>query len=235
MIGTLLNAAAVLVGGAAGAGLGSRLPEKLKETVIAVLGLFTLAYGIVSFAKSQNVLVVLGSILLGALLGEWWKIEDGLHRFATWLEGRLMPGGQASEKSFVRGFLTTAVIYCAGPMAILGSIQDGLNGDYSLLAVKAVLDGFASLAFASSLGIGVMFSAVPVLLYQGGLTLAAAQVQAVVSEAMMTEMTATGGLILMAMAVGSLLEIKPIRSGNLLPALLIAPLLVLVFQYFGLY
>jgi len=118
-------------------------------------------------------------------------------------------------------------------MAILGSIQDGLTGDYSLLAIKSVLDGFASLAFASSLGVGVLFSALALLVYQGGLTLLAAQVQSISTPAMMNEMTATGGVLLLGLAVSSLLELKPIRVGNFLPALAIAPLIVAVLAALG--
>jgi len=124
------------------------------------------------------------------------------------------------------GFFAASLLFLICPIAILGSIQDGLTGDYQLLAVKAILDGFASLAFASSLGIGVLFSALPILIYQGGISLLAGQIQPLITEAMMTEMTATGGVLLMAIAIGNLLDIREIRAGNFLPALLIAPLLV---------
>jgi uncharacterized protein len=135
-------------------------------------------------------------------------------------------GGGEEQAKFVRGFLMASLVFCVGPMAILGSIEDGITKNYQILAVKSTLDGFASLAFASSLGIGVLFSVIPLAIYQGGLTLLAAQAQSIVSNAMMTEMSATGGLILMAIAVGGLLELKPIRAGNYLPALVIAPCLV---------
>ncbi len=231
LIGTLLNVAAILVGGALGCVLGGRLPDRLRQTVVAGLGLFTLAYGVQMFLQTRNALIVLGSILVGALLGEWWQIEAVLQRLGGWLERRFNHGGD--QNRFVRGFLTTAVMFCVGPMAILGAVQDGLQGDYSTLAVKAVLDGFGSLAFASSLGVGVLFSGPAVLLYQGGITLLAAQVQTVVTPAMMTEMSAVGGVILMGMAIGSLLELRPIRVGNFLPALVIAPLLVALLARFG--
>lgn len=236
MIGTIINFVTVLVGGAIGTVMGDRLAERLKQTVIAGLGLFTLAYGLVNFSKSHNVLVVLGSLLLGALLGEWWQIEEGLRRLGRWLEVHLMhDSGENSDTRFVRGFLTASLVFCVGPMAILGSIQDGLTGDYSTLAVKATLDGFGALAFASSLGVGVIFSGLVILVYQGALSLLAGQVQAVMTAAMMTEMTAAGGVILVGIAISSLLEIRPIRTGSFLPALIVAPLLVLVFQYFGIY
>jgi uncharacterized membrane protein YqgA involved in biofilm formation len=137
------------------------------------------------------------------------------------------------QNRFVRGFFTASLLFCVGPIAILGSIQDGLSGNYQLLAVKSVLDGFAAVAFASSLGVGVLFSALPILVYQGGVSLLATQIQPLVSEAMMTEMTATGGVLLMAIAIGNLLELRPIRSGNFLPALLVAPLLVALLTAVG--
>jgi uncharacterized membrane protein YqgA involved in biofilm formation len=135
-------------------------------------------------------------------------------------------GGPESENRFVRGFLSASLLFIIGPMAILGSIQDGLSGDFELLAIKAVLDGFASLAFASALGVGVLFSVLAVLAYQGGITLLAAQAQAVMTDAMTVELTAVGGVLLIGLAVSTLLEIKAIRTANLLPALVVAPLIV---------
>ena len=252
MIGTLLNIATVLVGGTLGLLFGSRLPDRMRKTVIAGLGLFTLAYGIFNFLKTQNPLIVLGSLLVGALLGEWWKIEDGLQGIGKWLESHYggkqvdrpqselsvsaatSPGNRhAPSRDFVRGFLTASLVFCVGPMTILGSIQDGLKGDYSLLAIKSVLDGFAALAFASTLGVGVLFSVIVILFFQGGISLLAAQLSAVITPAMMSEMTAVGGVLLLGIAISSLLEIKPIRVGNFLPSLAIAPLVVAILTFLG--
>jgi uncharacterized membrane protein YqgA involved in biofilm formation len=232
MTGTLINLVAIIVGSLLGVLLGQRFPERIRQTVVAGLGLFTFGLGLQMFLKAENILVVLGSLLIGAILGEWWKIEDGLHSLGIWLEAKFMKGSDASQAKFVRAFLTASLLFCIGPMAILGSIDDGLKGNYQILAVKSVLDGFASLAFASSLGIGVLFSILPLLAWQGGITLLAFQVQSVFTPAMMNEMSATGGLILMAIAIGSLLEIKPIRSGNFLPALALAPLITFVLTLF---
>jgi uncharacterized protein len=233
MTGTFINIATILIGGSLGLLLGARLPERLRHTVVAGLGLFTLAYGFSMFLKTENPLIVLGSLLVGAMLGEWWQIEAGLQNLGAWLERNIMKGGQESQARFIRGFLVASLVYCVGPMAILGSIQDGLSGDYNLLAVKSVLDGFASLAFASTLGVGVLFSIVPTLLYQGGITLLAAQADAFFTTAMMNEMSAVGGVILLAIAISSLLEIRPIRSGNFLPALIIAPLVTALLALIG--
>jgi len=232
MIGTIINIITVLLGGMVGNLLGSRLPERLKQTIIAGLGIFTLAYGLQMFFKTQNALVVLGSLLLGSLAGEWLRIEDRLQSLGGILERRFtkvqVDGSPSGSSRFIRGFLTASLVFCVGPMTILGSIQDGLTGDHNLLIVKSILDGFAALAFSSSLGIGVLFSALVILFYQGGLSLLAVQVQALVTSAMMTEMTAVGGLILVAIALSSLLEIKKIRAGNFLPALLFAPVIVVI-------
>lgn len=230
MTGTWINISAILAGGTIGMLFGSRLPGRVKETVVAGLGLFTLAIGGLMFAETRSAIVVLLSLLFGGILGEWWRIEARLARVGAALEKRFAGGsGEVQTGSrFIKGFLTASLVFCVGPMTVLGAIQDGLTGDYRLLAIKAVLDGFAALAFASTLGVGVLFSAAAVLGYQGGLSLLAAQVQAVVTEPMMAEMTAVGGVLLLGIGVSSLLEIKPIRVGNFLPALAIAPLLVWV-------
>ena len=232
MIGTLINVAAVVVGGVLGTKLGARLPERLSQTVVAGLGLFTVGLGLQMFLKTQNSLVVVGSLLVGAILGEWWQIEEGLRSVGRWLEKSSAGDRPDGETLFVRGFLAASLVFCVGPMAILGSIQDGLTGNFQVLAVKSILDAFIALAFASTLGLGVIFSALAVLIYQGAITLLAAQVQSIVTPAMMNEMSATGGIILMGLAISSLLEIKQIRAGNFLPALIIAPLVVWVLTLF---
>ena len=232
MTGTLLNIATVLIGGMIGWLFGARIPDKLKETVIAGMGLFVSAMGLQMFLNTENPLIVLGALLIGTLLGEWWRIEDGLHRLGEFLERKFSCQEDDGSNKFVRGFLTASLLFCVGPMTILGSIQDGLTGDYNLLAVKSVLDGFASMAFASTLGIGVMFSTIIILIYQGGMSLLAAQLDTLVTPSMMNELTATGGVILVGLAISSLLEIKKIRVGNMLPALVIAPLIVWVVGLF---
>lgn len=236
MIGTLVNAGAVIVGSLLGNLMGARLPERVRSTVVTGFGLFTLGYGLQMFVKTQNALVVVGAILVGSLLGEWWQIDQRLARLGVWLEAKFNNGGdQQSSSRFIKGFLTASLIFCVGPMAILGSIQDGLTGDSSILVVKAILDGFAALAFASTLGIGVIFSAALLLVYQGSITLLAVQMQAFVTDAMILEMSAAGGLILVGLTIGSLLELRPIRSANFLPALIIAPLMVALLAAFNLY
>jgi len=232
MTGTLLNIAAILIGGIIGLMFGARISDKLKSTVIAGMGLFIAAMGLQMFLETENPLIVLGALLIGTLLGEWWRIEDGLQNLGSFLEKRFSKEDEDGSNRFVRGFLTASLLFCVGPMAILGSIQDGLTGDYNLLAVKSVLDGFAALAFASTLGIGVMFSTIIILVYQGGISLLAAQLNSIVTPSMMNELTATGGVILLGLAISSLLEIKKIRVGNMLPGLAVAPLIVWVLTLF---
>jgi uncharacterized membrane protein YqgA involved in biofilm formation len=227
MTGTLINMGAVLAGGLLGLLLGARLPQRIRDTVVAGLGLFTLAFGFQMFLKTTNPLIVLGGVLLGAVVGEWLRLEDGLRRIGSWLESRFVPAGTApggAQGRFVRGFLTASIVFCVGPMTILGSVQD-----FQVLAVKSVLDGFAALAFASSLGVGVLFSIPVILIYQGGITLLASQINTLVTETMMAEMSAAGGVILLGIAISSLLEIRPLRPANFLPALFFAPLIAAMF------
>jgi len=227
MTGTILNVIAIFIGGFLGIFLGGKIPDRVRTTVVSGLGLFTLVLGVRLFLQSENPLIPLGAILIGGIIGEWLNIEDGLKRLGLWLEARFNSDESSSKQDkFVRGFLTASLLFEIGPLAILGSIQDGLTGDFSLLATKSVMDGFAALALASSLGIGVLFSTVIVLVYQGGISLLAIQAQSLLTETMIAEMTAVGGVVLLGLAISSLLEIKRIRTGNLLPALLFAPLLV---------
>jgi len=234
MTGTIINVFTIIVGGILGIFFGARLPERVRDTVLSVLGLFTLVLGMQMAMKMGQVLVVLASLLIGTLLGEWWQLEDKLESLGERLKARFSQAfGGADHARFVEGFLTASILFCTGPMAILGAIQDGLTGDYTLLATKAVMDGFAALAFASTMGVGVMFSSLVILAFQGGLSLLAVQVQGLITPAMINEMSAAGGVILIGIAIGNILQIKKIRTGNFLPALFLAPLLVAVMEAIG--
>jgi uncharacterized membrane protein YqgA involved in biofilm formation len=228
MTGTLINMGAVILGGSIGILLGSRLSKRFHGTIVAGLGLFTLALGVKLFLDTDNALIAAGAIVLGGVMGEWWDIEGRLSKLGEWIEARVSPQRSERRQSqrFISGFLTASLLFLIGPMAILGSIQDGLISDYTLLAVKSIMDGTAALALASTLGIGVLFSILPMLAYQGGISLLAAQAQSLLTEGMIHEMNAVGGLLLVGLALSSLFEIIPIRVGNLLPALLLAPFLV---------
>ncbi len=233
MTGTLLNIGTVLLGGALGLLFGARLPERVRQTVVAGLGLFTAALGFKLFMDSGNAIIVLVSLLLGGVMGEWLQIEKWLSNLGARLQKRFATNSKGGSALFVRGLLTSSLVFCIGPLTFLGSIQDGLSGDYQLLAIKSVLDGFAAMVFASTLGVGVLFSTVVILVYQGGLSLLAQQAQALFTEAMIAELSAVGGVLLLGIAISSLLEIKPIRVGNFLPALLFAPLIVAILAAFG--
>ena len=233
MTGTIINVVAILIGSALGILFGSRLSDNLKQTVIAGMGLFTTAVGFQMFLKTENALVVLGSLIFGAILGEWWRLEERLQNLGGWLERKLSGKSSGESSNFVRGFLIASVLYCTGPMGILGSISDGLRGDYLTLSIKSTLDGITSIAFASTFGLGVAFSALPILIYQGTISLLARQLDSIMTTNMMNEMTATGGVLLVGIGLSSMLEIKKIRVGNFLPALFIAPLMVYLLGLIG--
>ena len=205
---------------------GSRLPERIKQTVMAGLGLFTLAIGISMFMDTANPIIVLLAILFGGILGEWWGIEDGLARFGEFLEVRFTPAKESGREEPLCTWDADGLVGVLRRPDDHSRLNPGRpDRRLYLLAIKSVLDMFAALAFASTLGVGVLFSVIVLLVYQGGLSLLAVQAQSLVTDAMMAEMTAAGGVILVGLAISSLLEIKKIRAGNFLPALVIAPLI----------
>jgi len=214
---------------------GGKLPDRVRQTVMAVLGLFTLGLGFQLFLKTGNSLVVLAALLVGTILGEWWRIEERLENLGEALKTRFsLLFSKQDHSRFVEGFLTASLLFSIGPMAILGSIQDGLTGDYILLATKAIMDGFAALAFASTMGAGVIFSAFIVLAFQGGITLLAIQIQNLATLAMINEMSAAGGVILVGIALSNILNVVKVRTGSFLPALFLAPLFAALAVFLGL-
>lgn len=220
-IGTAINVAAVLVCGAVGTLVGGRLPEAFRQSALHAIGIVTLLVGVANFLEHQNPLVPLVSVVAGLAVGQALRIDAGLRAFGDYLEARFSGG----ESPVSRAFVTTSLLFCVGPLTVLGSLEDGLTGDYSLLALKSALDGVASLTFASVLGWGVMLSAGTVLVVQGTITVAAGSVQGVVTEGMISAATATGGVLIFGLGLG-LLELREVRVANMLPALLIAPALV---------
>jgi len=233
MTGTIINMIAVILGTILGLLFGSRLPERVRDGVLAALGLFTLVLGIRMFLETSNALIVLAALLAGVILGEWLRIEDRIEALGNQLKNSFSRSFKNQDLSrFVEGFLAASILFCVGPMAILGSIQDGLTGDFSLLATKSVMDGFAALAFSSIMGRGVAFSSLVVLIVQGGLSLLAFQVQNFFTPEMIAEMSAAGGVILIGIAISNILNIRKIRTGSFLPALLLAPLFVYLLNLF---
>ncbi len=220
-LGTAINVVAVLVGGGVGTLAGAWLPRRMRETAMQGIGLVTLLIGVQSFLEFDNPLVPLVSVVLGLVIGEALNIEGALERFGDYLQARFSKG----ESPVSRAFVTTSLLFCVGPLTVLGSLEDGLTGDYSLLALKSALDLVASLSFASVLGWGVLLSAGTVLVVQGTLTLSAGLLEGVVTEQMVLAMTATGGVLILGLGL-MLLQLKEVRVANMLPALLIAPLLI---------
>ena len=220
-IGTAINVLAVLAGGSIGTLAGARLPEGMRSTAMQALGIVTLLVGVSNFLRFDNVLIPLVSVILGLVVGELLVIDAGLRRLGIYLEKRFSRGGSPVSRAFV----TTSLLFCVGPLTVIGSLQDGLNGDYSILALKSTLDFITSLAFASVLGWGVLLSAGTVLLVQGSLTLGAGFLDPVVTGPMISATTATGGVLIFGLGLG-LLDLKEVRVANMLPALLFSPLLV---------
>jgi uncharacterized membrane protein YqgA involved in biofilm formation len=216
----------------------------MRQTVIYGLGLVTAVVGMQAALSTQNVLLIMGSVLFGGVLGEWWRIDAGLEALGQWLEDRFggerAPGGERAEgdeRSITRAFVTASLVFCVGPLTIVGSIQDGLTGDYSMLAVKSVLDGFAALAFAATMGPGVLLSILTIVVLQGGLSLAAMGVGGALGEVTrqtpwVVEMTASGGVLMLGISL-MLLELRRIRLANLLPAVVLAPLAQVVLHVLG--
>jgi uncharacterized membrane protein YqgA involved in biofilm formation len=221
--GTLLNALTVLVGGLLGTVLGDRLPERLRENVVRGVGLFTLAMGTKFAIDTSNLLYMLGSILLGGIIGSLWGVDRRLNDLGAALQRRFAAGGGGG--TVAEAFVTASIVFCVGPLTFLGSIQNGLTGDASLLAIKSVLDGFTAIALAATLGWGVLLTIPLILIYQGGLALGASVFAGLLSELQLREMSAVGGLLIIGVGL-KLLSIRDVKVADYLPAILVAPLLV---------
>jgi uncharacterized protein len=239
-LGTVLNVVALLVGAGLGVLIGHRLPERTRRTVTDALGLVTLVIGGLNIAALNDedyvaavggggtLLVVLGALLVGGIGGSLLRIEDRLEAFGAWLHGRFTRGGATESRArFVEGFVDASLVFCIGPLAVLGSLSDGLGQGIDQLALKSTLDGFASLAFAASLGWGVAASAIAVGVWQGLLTVLGALLGAFMSAALIASLTATGGVLLLGVGL-RLLNIRQVPVGDLLPALLMAPVITAV-------
>lgn len=235
--GTATNVATVVAGSGVGLLIGHRLSLRVRSTVTSALGLVTLLIAADAAMEvgapvlgdavgdSAPMLIVLGSLVIGGITGSWLRLEDRLEEFGGWLQGRLTAGEAAeSRQRFIEGFVISSLVFCIGPLTILGSINEGLGNGADQLLLKATLDGFAALAFAASFGIGVMASAISVAAIQGSLTIVGALLGSFLPDAHLAALTATGGLILVGVAF-RLLDLKSIHVADLLPALVVAPLL----------
>jgi len=216
LLGTIVNVAAIVAGSLLGLFFGHLLPEKVHRTLVLGLGLAVILIGLQLAFQTNQPLVLIGSLILGGITGEALRIENRLEKFGRRLQERFTDAGDIAE-----AFVTASLLYCVGAMAVMGSIQDGLGGQPTILYAKSALDGTASIVLVSTLGIGVIFSVIPILLYQGALTLAAVSVQGLLTEPVISEMNAVGGLLIFSIGL-DLLGIKKIPVGNLLPGIFVA-------------
>ena len=222
-VGSAINAGAVVVGGCIGMLLGNRLPDRVRLIVFQGLGLCTMAIGLQMAFKTTNPLYMVGSILVGAIIGESLRLEDAITSGGDKLKRALRSG----NARFTDGFVAGTLLFCIGSMAILGSLQEGIGGDRTIVLTKTTLDFFASIALGAVYGSGVMLASLPILIYQGALTLFAEAVSPWMSDLMRAELEATGGIMVLGIGV-NLLEIKKIRLSNLLPALAVVVILCLL-------
>ncbi len=220
MVGTLINAGAVILGSLLGLLIHSRLPKNLTHIVFQGIGLFTLFLGINMAAKTSNFLIMIFSIVIGSIIGELIDIDKAVTRFGEWLKKRI----KSKNEKFSEGFVTSFLMFCMGSMTILGAFEEGLGGEPNLLLAKSMLDTFSSIILAASLGIGVIFSVIPLIIYQGGLTIFAGSLAGLLTDPVINELTAVGGLLLIGLGI-NILEIKNIKILNMIPALVIAVIL----------
>ncbi len=219
-IGTLINVATVLIGSAVGLLLKQRFPKAIQAIIFQALGLSTLVLGMKMAFEMQDAVVFVFSLVIGGIIGAAIHLEERLEG----LSDRLKAAVKSKDARFTEGLVTAFLIFCVGSMTFVGAISEGLTGDRTLLVTKATLDGFASIALASAYGIGVGFSVIPLFIFQAGLTLLAAQVQGVFTAPLIAQLTAVGGALIIGIGI-NLLEIKKIKTLNLLPALLVGVIL----------
>lgn len=218
MLGVFINCILILAGSALGLLLKGKLPQRFLTVLVQALGLCVVSIGISSAIGTQDMLCVVVCLVIGTLLGEAIDIERRLDRWGEGLRTRFIKG-EGNGSTFTEGFVTASVLFCVGAMAIVGSIEAGVHQDYSILVSKSVIDGVTSVSLATALGIGVAFSALPILLYEGGITLLAVLAAGVLQEAMVTEMSAVGGCIIIGIGLNMLkLPRSPLKVGNMLPA-----------------
>jgi len=228
MTGTVINALSIIIAGTIGLFLGKGIPEKISRSMQDGLGLLIIAIGIDYAMKADNVAVVGFSLALGAVLGEWWEWEAKLESLGDRLQNLIGAG----DSRFVKGFVSATLVFCVGAMAVIGALEDGLNHNYEILAVKSMLDGIFSMIFAASMGIGVIFSAIPVFLYQGAISLGAEFLKPLLTDPLLNNITSLGGVLIAGIGF-NMLGLTRVRVANLLAGLLVVPLLMAAFNYIG--
>lgn len=224
--GTIINVITVIIGSGLGLLLRNRLSDVYKSIILQGVGILTLVIGMQMALKTENILLLLISVILGGISGQLLKLEEQIDSFADQVKNKF---ARKDDAFFSEGFITASIIFCVGPMTILGSINDGLRGDINLLAIKSVLDGFTALALTTTFGIGVIFSVFTIIIIQGGITFSAVLIDQFFNEMMINEMTAAGGVLIVGIGF-ILLDIKRVKVATFLPALVFAPILVIVYQ-----
>jgi uncharacterized membrane protein YqgA involved in biofilm formation len=225
-IGTLINTATVVIGGTVGIAIGDKIPERVRIIVVQVIGMVTIGLGLSDLLKTHNMVFPLLGMVFGAVIGELLRIEDRLQEIGEFIRKRFAKRQEPGP--FVTGYVTATLLFCIGPLTILGAIQDATGTTPQLYIIKGTLDGFMSVIFGAIHGVGVLFSAVSVLIVQGTLTLFGTRIDALLNDRMRIELFAAGGLAVMAIGL-NLLDIKKIRLGSLLPGLVVTPILVQLF------
>ncbi len=230
MLGTIVNALAIICGSLLGLLFSKGIADNYKEIILSGVGLSVILIGIKSAQVSDNLMVVIFSVILGALIGEYLKIEDRLAALGRFIEKKVTAKSSDSS-SFARGFVTASLVFCVGSMAIVGSLESGLTGNHQTLFAKSVLDGVTSIIFASTMGFGVLFSGVAVFLYQALITLTASSMKNFLIPETITQMTSVGGLLILAIGF-NMLKITTIKVGNLLPAIFLPLVYFALMQFF---
>ncbi|OOE14917.1 DUF554 domain-containing protein [Fictibacillus arsenicus] len=229
LLGTFVNGIAIISGSFLGL-FWTSIPDRIKDTILQAMALAVTILGIGMGLKSEQFLIVIASLAVGGALGEWWNLEEKLNSVGKWLETKV---GKQDKGSVATGFVTATLVFVVGAMSIVGALDSGLRQEHDVLYTKALIDGFCAILFTSALGIGVMFSAIPVILYQGAITLLATQIDRFVPQelmdALIVEITGTGGIMIVAIGL-NLLGVAKIRVANLLPGLLIAVILVFIVE-----
>lgn len=226
MLGTIVNAGAIFIGGSIGALFGKRLSERYSEIVLNAIALSVILVGLLNAFETRNVLLLIVSMAIGSLLGEFINIEARLNKFGNGVQKKL----NSKDGKLAEGFVMATLVYCVGSMAILGSIESGVSGNHTTLFAKAILDGVSGLVFASTLGFGVALSALSVLLYQGIITILAGQMSSILTDIMISELTAVGGLLIMTIGL-NILKVTKVKVGNMLPAVFIPVVFYLILPY----
>jgi len=232
LFGTIINAILIITGCLIGLFF-TRIPERYKETVMHGIGLAVVLIGLQMAFSSENIVLVLISLLFGAIIGEFLRIEEGLNRLGMWLGSKFTTKNE--EISISQGFITGTMIFCIGAMAIIGALDSGIRGDHEVLITKGLIDGFTALVLTTTLGVGVIFSVIPVIIYQSAITLLATQIEKWIPEVILNglilEITAVGGLLIVAIGL-NLLKIIQIRIANLMPAILVVVIVYYIYLLF---